>query len=367
MTDAPTAAARTTTPTESAEPQAAGPASGGVRPARITDTVPTAAQIGLSPQLVALAVGMATALVLLVAFPAELFNSTLEEHEAEVSALLTGSVAALRRLVPARVSMSGSEAVTLALFVTVGTVLTILLSGAEAAGGNWPAQIVGLLVAIPVVTMVAEWPQERAARRLTGVKGRIRVIPAAIVAAVVSATVSRLLHLQPAYLYGLFAGYAAAKPRPMTAQQEGRSVLQAVGVVAGFGILCWLVWTPFHARAYAGDPSWFAVLADAVLFWCFVLSIEGLVFALIPLRFLDGHLLRSWRLVAWLVPQVLIGAFFLYVFVLHGTRGDVGPGAIVRALLFFAIFGLVSVAVWAYFRWDGRPSRHVGGDVAARS
>ena len=61
---------------------------------------------------------------------------------------------------------------------------------------------------------------------------------------------------------------------------------------------------------------------------------------------------------AWLLPQVLSAGFFLYVFVLHGQSPvPGGVGLVLRAIAFFLFFGAVSVAFWAYFHWDARPTR----------
>ena len=255
--------------------------------------------------------------------------------------------------------------VAFAAFVLLGTALTLVLAGNEDAGGNWPAQLAGLMVAIAVVTLLAEVPEEFTARRFSGISGRFQVLPVAVGVAVVCTLISRLLGLQPAYLYGLFAGFAATGARNLTRRQEGQAALAGIVVVSVAGLLAWLTWTPVHRAAYDGDPTWGAVLADSTLFWIFVLCTEGLVFALIPLRFLDGAVLRSWRLVAWLLPQVLSAAFFLYVFVLHGQSPV--PGGIsllLRAIGFFVLFGAVSVAFWAYFHWEARPTRLPEGETA---
>ena len=63
-------------------------------------------------------------------------------------------------------------------------------------------------------------------------------------------------------------------------------------------------------------------------------------------------------MIAWLLPQVASAAFFLYVFVLHGESPVPDAiGLLVRALAFFVFFGALSVAFYAYFRWEGRPTR----------
>lgn len=339
-------------------------------PARITSFVPTVEQLPLAPAVVLVAAALAGLFVVLIAFPAELFNSTLESNEEEVAAVLAGlsgltwlsrrTAAVTRWLGVARGAgrppMSSRSA--FGAFVVLGTALTLVLAGNESAGGNWPAQLAGLMIAIAVVTVIAEVPEELMSRRFSGVGGRFHLLPAAVAIAIVCTLVSRVLQLQPAYMYGLFAGFVATGARTLTRRQEGQAVLASISVVSVAGLAAWLIWTPVHRAAYSGQPGWGAVLGDSVLFWIFVLCAEGLVFALIPLRFLDGAVLRSWRLVAWLLPQVSSAAFFLYVFVLQGESPVPNNlGLLLRAVAFFVLFGLVSIAFWAYFRWEGRPTR----------
>ena len=142
------------------------------------------------------------------------------------------------------------------LFVVLGTSLTLVLAGDESAGGNWPAQLAGLMLAIAIATVIAELPEELTARRFSGVGGKFQILPVAVAVAVVCTLVSRVLHLQPAYMYGLFAGFAAVGARTLTKRQEGQAVLASISAVSVAGLLAWLVWTPVHEAAYSGTPGW---------------------------------------------------------------------------------------------------------------
>ncbi|MFI7588268.1 FGLLP motif-containing membrane protein [Spongisporangium articulatum] len=342
-----------------------------LHPARVTASVPTAQEAGFAPKIALLALALAALFVVLVAFPAELFNNTVESNAEEIRAML--GVAAgwlgLRGMARAGESVAhrvGTRGGQFIGFVVVGTLLTAVLAGNESADGNWPAQIVGLLIAIAVVTLIAELPEEIVTRRVTGVPATLKMVPVAVVVAVVCTLLSRLLGLEPSYLYGLFAGFATLAAREMTPRQEGRAVLASVVAVGVFGVACYFLWGPVHAAAYAGDPTWPEVLLDTVLFWCFALSTEGLVFALVPLSFLDGATLRAWHWAAWFVPQALAAAFFIYLFVLKGSNaGQLGADAVIRAVAFFAVFGLLSVGVWLYFRWTGRPTHALAAESQA--
>ena len=288
----------------------------------------------------------------LVAFPAELFNKSYEENQVEIGA------------VAARLGWptgAFGRAAGLVVFTFLGALLMLALAGTEGAAGNPVAQCVALLVALPLVTFAYALPAELLARRRSGVRGLLRVLPGALLVAVSCTALSRLLRLEPPYLYGLFAGFVAVRSRVLAARHQGRAVLAGTATLFLVGTLAWLAWRPVYPIAHGPGRDWPAVLLDAALFWVVVLAAETLVFALAPVRFLDGALLRRWRLAAWLLPQAGAALAFAYVLVLRGTLSPPGGGgaAVLRALLFFLAFGAASVAFWGYFQWPGRPSRRL--------
>jgi hypothetical protein len=323
--------------------------SASIRPVRMTDGLPVAGELRFS-LLIALALsGLVVVLILLIAFPAELFNKTYEENKTEIHRILR---------IPGRHFPPWLGAV---VFVLVSAVLSAMLADGEGASGNPPAQVLAFIVAVPIVTFAYCLPGELLSRRWSRVQGYLQLLPSAMFVAVVCAGLSWLLRLDPPYVYGLFAGFATVPRRRLTDPQEGRAVLSGAVSLVVVGAAAWLAWPPAHAAAHGHLPGLLAVVADAALFWVFVLAAEGLVFALMPLRFLDGEKLKKWRLVSWLVPQILAVSAFGYLLVLRSGMNPPGGGvtAVLKALAFFLVFGLLSVAFWRYFCWSGRPTRHL--------
>lgn len=359
-----------------AEPPAPGPDSGtaaeptlsaggdGVPPIRRSALVPTAFDLPGSAVEWILTALIAALLILLIAFPAELFNKTYERNEVEIHG-------AARRLgLP---DLKLKPAAGFALFTVFSVSLTLLFAageGAEGRPGNPIAQLVGLAVAIPLVMLVYAVPAELYLRRRSRLVAVLRVLPTALLIAIACGALSALLKLNPPYLYGLFAGFAVAAGvnRDRRERHEGPAVLRGVVSLAALGVAAWLLWTPFHRAAVGPDAGWSAVILDSVLFWILALSAEALLFALFPLKFLDGARLRGWRFTAWLYPQVAAALFFTLVLI---KRGDVNhPGsdmvAVFRALAFFLIFGTASVLFWGYFRWSKRPTRRYAEPARSR-
>jgi hypothetical protein len=364
-TSRPAATITTTTaqPAGDADPSSPGPTTPAdpspdsgdrVLPVRMTDTLPVAAEFDVSPEVMVAAAFVAALLIFLIAFPAELFNKTYEENKTEIHTVL-GRIGLRGRRLP---SWAG-----LLAFLALSTVLSTLLAGDEGAAGNPVAQIIGFLVAIPVVTFAYGLPAEWYERGKSRIPGLLEVLAPALVVAVLCAGLSTLLQLSPPYLYGLFIGFMTKRKRHLSRPDEGRAILAGTVCLLACAVGAWLLWNPVHTMAYGDDPTWPAVVADAVLFWIFVLATESLVFALPPLRFLDGRKLRDWHVVSWLIPQTVAVAAFVYVFIL---RADLTPpdGSMLKALAFFLAFGALSGVFWLYFQWSGRPTVNA---VASRS
>jgi hypothetical protein len=315
---------------------------------QVTSSVPTPSQVRFKATTALAAVVLAGFLVLLLAFPAELFNKTYDENEEEIHGVLTRM--GLRRHHLSR--WAGAL-----VYVLVGVGLTVWLALAEGSDGNPVAVAVGLLVALPVVTFAFEFSAELYLRTRSKIPGSLRVLPTALLVGAVCALVSRAIHLEPAYLYGVFAGYTAARADALAEEEEGKSVLVGVAVLALVAGISWFAWGALDGQAHGDHRSWFVILVSTAFFWIFVLAAESLVFGLIPLKYLDGALVRRWRTSAWLVPQLLAAAFFVYVMMLHGTTKHVSTfSEVFRPFAVFVGVGLLSFAFWGYFQWKGRPT-----------
>ncbi|MDQ6778380.1 MAG: hypothetical protein M3071_19660 [Actinomycetota bacterium] len=315
---------------------------------KVTSSVPTPAQVRFKAKDALLALVLAGFLVLLLAFPAEVFNKTYDENEEEIHLLLTRMGLRRHHL---------SRWMGFLVYALVGTALTVWLALAEGAKGNPLAVAVGLLVALPVVTFAFELPAELFLRTRSKIPGSLRVLPTALLVGAACAVISRAIHLEPAYLYGVFAGYAAVRADAIAEEDEGKSVLVGVATLALLAGVCWFAWGALDGQAHGDHRGWFVILVSTAFFWIFVLAAESLVFGLIPLKYLDGSLVRRWRTSAWLIPQLLAAGFFVYVIMLHGRTRHVSElSELIRPFCLFVGFGLMSFAFWGYFNWDGRPT-----------
>ncbi len=86
------------------------------------------------------------------------------------------------------------------------------------------------------------------------------------------------------------------------------------------------------------------------------MGVEGLLFALIPLEFLDGSKLARWRRPLWLVLYGAVVLVFVHT-VLDPRAQYLRPssrGALAGVLFLFVAFGALSIVVWTYFRHFSR-------------
>lgn len=312
---------------------------------RTPDEVPT------SIKQVLRSAALVLALMVVVGFPAEIFNKTLEENYDEIRGWL-----GRHRLRRRRQQRPLPESVQLALFAVLSALLLCLVDPSAALDRKTAALALGFLIALPLMMIFFELPMEAYYTRVSGLLSTLRVLPLALAIAAASALLSREAHFQPGYVYGLFAGYAVLRGRRLARAQEGRGILLGALCALGVSVLAWLVWGQSVSRSAAGPhPSFGLLVLDAALSSMFVVGVEGVVFALIPLRFLYGHKLMRWSRTLWGLLFAL--GMFGFVHVLLNTKTEqahVVPLA--SMIVLFVAFGAVSLAFWAYFRYRRRPA-----------
>ncbi|WP_204298808.1 FGLLP motif-containing membrane protein [Actinoplanes campanulatus] len=333
--------------------------------------MPTLDDVSLDPSLLLLVAAMAVLLFILVAFPSDVFNKTYENRREEIH----GAIRALG--VKRRNRMPSWLQATLLIVIAVGAAL---LSGkgegpaAQPPGGNWALNMAAVLIAVPLVMAAYSGPGEIYLWRIRG-RATLYVPPVALAVGVACAVFSQVCELNPTYAYGLFCTFilfrdkkAANRDGTKGASADTRieptEAQRAYGVlwsVAGLSALIALGYIGFSANwenAHAANAGWYTVLFDAVAYWVVVLGAESLVFALIPMRFLDGRTVAGWRLLAWMPLQIAAGFFFWYVIQRRGEVNGLRPTGDewLRAMGFFLLFGLAAMTFWGYFQWKGRPT-----------
>jgi len=299
--------------------------------------------------VVAVAIGVVAAVsaVPLVAFPSKLFNNTLRDNYAQVRGWFGLPPQPSGRL------LSRHQVLFFCASVLVGGVLDGLLSPDFGANLSTLALVLGLATSLVVITFVFRLPLLLLMRTRYGEWGSLRVFPGTVLVAAACVVLSRLVHFEPGYVYGLIAGPTFS--RHLRKDTTGRLTLLAAVSLLGVGIVAWIARTPLVAAA-ARPHAGFAVIAvEACLAAVFVVGLESVLFCLVPLRFLEGEKLTAWNRGAW-AAIFSVAAFAFVEILLQPTSGFLArsssPKQALVSLVLFVGFGAFSVAFWAYFRFS---------------
>ena len=336
------------TPSPSGEPGTGGPLSGGSAERPFAASVPKLAEVSTDPVVLLQSAALAALLVFLMPFPSQLFNSTFETHEDEVRRWL-------------RLDRIGSAVGRLGAFwgswpgVAVFTMLAAVLYGFLDPGFGFSvgslATFLGMLVGIVLVTAAFAVPVVLAHRRL-GDRWRLKVVPVSLLIGVACVVLSRLTGFQPGYLYGLLIGLAFA--RELSAAEEGRATAIGAVVMLAVAFAAWL-----GLGAMPEGEGFALVVLRTSLAALMVAGLEGVVFGLLPMRFLPGEPLYAWNRILW-GTLLAVGAFAFFHILINPASGylsDSSRTPLFTVIAMLAGFSLVSVAFWAWFRFrSGTPA-----------
>lgn len=311
------------------------------RPA-LSVAVADARSLPWRPSRVALSALLALLLVLLMPFPAALFNATLGANYDEVR----GWFRWLPRRDPSGPPRErGPTWLRFLGVVGAAAVLNSLLDPRLRLDAASAETVGALALSIAVVSLLAVVPAWVVNRE----RPHVEVLPLGLAVAAFCVLVSRLTSFEPGYLYGVIAGLAFT--REMARSEKGRLAFTTSAFLLLAAVVAFVVRIPVHEAAADGGRA--LVLLDTVLAAVFAAGIEANVLGLLPLRFLPGENVLAWRRAAWAAAFGL--SVFAFLHALSAKAGhDSATTSVVVAAVLFGVFGTVSVAFWAWFRF--RPS-----------
>ncbi len=326
---------------------------------------------------------------LLIVFPAQVFNSTYEENHERIDRQLARLRLRRRRPGPAAEApevpeqrlpddalVSGAappppppvlppepvrppRARRLLVFlacVLVGTLLGGLLDPKFGANTASYALVVGIFASVLLAVLVAALTGRvfrSATHRDSG--WYLQAIPTALLIAVACVVVSRLTSFEPGYLYGVLGGavFAGALGR----RSEGRAEVVVMVVGLTVALLAWIGFDVVARTVDGADPSFLLLSADSFLAALFIGGLEGLLFGLIPLRFLPGARVKGWSWLAWAALMLVVLYAFVHVLLLpeSGYLGRSTAASVTVTLALFITFGVASGLFWLYFRLRPTP------------
>ena len=311
----------------------------------LVSSLPQPWQVSLDPAAIGFSVLAALIAIVLVALPAELFNSTLDANSDEIRAFLhlrPKSQVPIERINPAG---------TFTLFVFLGGILYALLSPDFGLNESSFALVVGMTIALAVTTAGFGLPQNIYMRRRFGERGRLAVVPGTLVVSAVFVILSLVVQLNPGLLYGIVAGFAFR--RHLAEKEEG---LLAAFATFFFLLVCLAAWfarSGVSAVAAEPDAGFFILTLEAALAGILLVGLESLAIGLIPLRVLNGRKIADWSFPAWMGVFVLTVAAFVHI-LLTPSSGYVSPLQGRSGIIFLILAGIMAaaaIAFWAYFQF----------------
>jgi hypothetical protein len=206
--------------------------------------VPTPQTVDFTPAKIATAVLLGGAVIVLIGFPSEFVNKTIEANEEVINSWFRGVRGALQKLAAGLKPRQW-------FFVYCG--LTALLTTlVDPLAGFTMTTLITLLafaIAVPLTTIVYRGIREAYTRRITGVPGIIHTIPRALLLALVMTIASRIAGFQPGYVYRLVAGYVGLRERRLSAQRDSVTVIAGTVALFVLSLLSWIALGTVHAQA----------------------------------------------------------------------------------------------------------------------
>jgi hypothetical protein len=344
---------------------AAGPPPGAVEassgnPDRSTfaDRLLSPTDIDLSAENLAQGGLLALLLAALLYLPVTIFNKATEKNHETIKRWFAGPRAVLLFLfgwIPFR----KHPAITLTLGVLASAVLFSFIEPGFPTEDGALQYLIGMVLGFGLVSFVffATWRLVLWRLEPDGT-GEWKLYPPFILLAAFLVVMARLAHFLPGVVLGTVAEYEPAKK--LSARTAGIRVAVTYGVLMVLGLAAWFAWIPVEHAAEKENASNITLILDSALAITFVSGLESVAFGLLPMKFLDGNDLFTWRKGIW---AAMWGAALVWfsIVILHpalSTYGHLsGTGAVWFVLLFSSLM-IIALSTWAYFRLrDARLAR----------
>jgi hypothetical protein len=309
-------------------------------PSALTDSIAPLRLVIDNPVTIAIAGGLALALLFLVALPTELLNSSLSSNSSRLGRVYGTFDRAMTRAQDWLIRVTRSRAVAAAALV----VIVAIIYGFVDPGFGFDLVslrlVLSLGIAFFILSFVASWISGIIIRRAWGAIGVVAMQPTIILFAVIGVIVARILEFSPGFLVGVAIGLELLQA---SKQVTARAVFVQIGVVTGLALAAWVVYSVFTP----GD-DFVGMLVDDTMVAVTAEGLTGALIAVFPLKFLDGRELWEVSKRLWAAAFLLVAVAFALLVLPTAVEGtDVADYGV--WLLVFAVFGAVSLAVWVIF------------------
>jgi hypothetical protein len=338
----------TTTPTPTDAP---------VKRSAMVAAITSPDEIPVSSELLFLSLLSSGFLVLLIVFPAELFNSTVQGNYEEI---MKWSLIHRIKLFYNKVNHLPALVIVI-VFAISGAVINSFLSPDIGFNEGTYALVLGMLFALLVIVTIYDLVRIVYMKKRFGVSSRLRAHSLGLFTGTLLVVVSRLANFLPGYCYGIFTGLIYN--REVNSKEEGEGLAISALLLLAIALGGWFTWIPIKDAATSGDPAFWVLIVDAFFASLWVSTLTATIFGLAPIRFLYGEQVKKWNFIGWIF--IYFTGLYLFVYTLlnpaigiYGKSDKVSWAAVLS--LFFG-FGLFSFLFWGYFRyrhlWGGGPRK----------
>lgn len=339
--------------------EGAGGASGSIArddpaaPSELTEAIPTAAEIFRNPIVTVTAGGLALAILLLVAFPTELLNSTLSANTRRFGRGFAAFERGVDRVTDWFAAVTRTRAVAAAVLI----VLTSVIFGFMDPSFGFDAVSLRLTLALAIglflVTYVSSWISGAIIWRAWRIETSIGLQPAALVFALIGVVIARLLEFSPGFLIGLVIGLEIVTR--VGAPHRVRAVLTQLGVMVGISVLAWVGYS-ILTESTTGELDWVTALALDSLAAATAEGLTAAAVAILPLGFLEGREIFQRSKALW-VGAFLVTATLFALLVLPTEDGIDELANVGTWFVVLVAFAVVTLTLWAVLHYTN-PDRH---------
>lgn len=332
-------------------------------PSALTGSIPTLGQLFSNPVALAAAGGFALALLLLVAIPSELLNSTLSSGGHRLGRGYLALQGAFARLNDRLTAMTRTPVLSAALLVLA---LSVIFGFNDPDYGFDAVSVrltVSMATSIFIVYCLAALVSGVIIKRVWGIRSQLEMLPTALLLAVLGVVIARLIDFTPGFLIGLAIGLTIIGSVPPALR--ARAILVQLGVTFAVGLIAYLAYSLLR-----GVPGLLetlpGVFLDDTLVAIVAESLTGLLIVLLPLAFFSGHELWRHSKPLWITSFLIVGTAFSVIVLPTASEEVDSVLDLVPWLIPVVIYAVIVVGLWAWLSRDERASQRAATDQRAK-
>ena len=331
----------------SSEPARDNPAA----PSALSGSIPTIGELFSNPVALAAGGGFALALLLLVAIPSELLNSTLASGGHRLGGGYLALQGALARFNDRLTATTRTPLISAGLLVLL---MSIIFGFNDPDYGFDPVSVrltLSMAVSIFIVYCLAALLSGAIMKRRWGIRSQLEMLPTALLLAVLGVVIARLIDFTPGFLIGLAIGLTIIGTVP--AALRAKAILLQFGVTFAVGMFAYIAYSALREIPGLLDtvPG---VFLDDTLVAIVAESLTGLLIVLLPLAFFSGRELWAESKVLWVVSFMVVATAFSAIVLPTATEQVGSVVDLVPWLIPVAIYAVIVFGLWAWLSLEER-------------